>query len=160
MIQRIQSVYLGLIALISILLIFLPVVSMVPTGASGNTALYHLSYLRAQLISEGVESVLVWFWPLLIISIMLAGLALFVLMQYKNRKIQLRLTQLLFLFSIISIVVLVYEVDTVGKIAGPDYRTTFSVYAALPVLQLLFCRLAAGAIRKDEELVRSADRLR
>lgn len=160
MIQRIQSLYLGLIALISIVLNFLPVVSLVPSGANGSTALYHLSYLSARQISEGVDSVLVWFWPLFIISIMVAALSLFVLLQYKNRKLQLRLTQLLFLFSLVSLVVLVYEVDTVGKIAGPDYRTTFSVYAALPVLQLLFCRLAARAIRKDEELVRSADRLR
>lgn len=160
MIQRIQSVYLGLIALISVSLFFLPVVSLVPVSAGADQAIYHLSYMKAEMWLGGAVSVLVWFWPLVLLNILVALLTVWILLQYRKRRLQLRLSQLLFLLLVVLLVVVVYEVDVIGKTAGAGHRTTFSVFAALPVLQLFLCRLAARAIKKDEALVRSADRLR
>jgi hypothetical protein len=41
-----------------------------------------------------------------------------------------------------------------------ELSTTYGIGMMLPLLSLIFCLLAIRGIRKDEELVRSADRIR
>ena len=72
---------------------------------------------------------------------------------YKNRKKQLQIALLTAIVSIINIVLYIYE--TRAFVEG-QYSITSIVTFLIPV----FLLLAARGIWKDEQLVKSADRLR
>lgn len=95
--------------------------------------------------------------PALIGAFALAGVILLItIFLFRNRPLQTKLT-----FAGIAVVAFavgygVYELftDSAASLATPD------VGVALPVLAIVFSFLAQRFIKKDEKLVRSADRLR
>jgi hypothetical protein len=79
---------------------------------------------------------------------------------FKNRPLQIRLCTFNMLTNIVLVMVIFFFYDT--KITAmtriePDYNFTGM---ALPLVSILFLILANMAIKKDEALVKSADRLR
>ncbi len=97
----------------------------------------------------------------LIVLTALGGLiALIAIFLYKNRPLQIRLSYLVIILGIILILVaaiLFYNeaANIMDKVGISDGLGLF-----MPVLAFIFGFLAARYIRKDEKLVRSADRLR
>ncbi|MBL7923895.1 MAG: DUF4293 domain-containing protein [Bacteroidia bacterium] len=160
MIQRIQSVYLILVALAGILMYFFPVVSLVPSGAEAEPVIYHLSALKVETLLNGSSSLLMRYWPMVLLNALVIAFAALVVMQYKNRKKQITYTHMLLLLVLAQIVMIIYDVDLLLKVAGGAHMISYNAFSILPLLQILFTRLATSAIKKDEDLVRSADRLR
>ena len=80
---------------------------------------------------------------------------------FKNRKLQLTLTAL-------SLILIILGVGFLGFLCGADFGNHSDIIAKLqpavgisaPFLMILFIGLARGGIKKDEALVRSANRLR
>lgn len=160
MIQRIQTIYLALIAICGLLMYFFPLVSIVPENAAAEPVIYHLSALTVNVLNNGISSVLMRPWPVVILNAIVIAFSVYTILQYRNRKNQLRFTLLILLLIMAEIVFMVLDVQRLSKVAGTEHMMTFGIYSVLPLLQLLFSRLATGAIKKDEALVRSADRLR
>jgi len=77
---------------------------------------------------------------------------------FKNRKLQMKITE--GLIGLIIIMIIVLAVCSFYMIR--NYNAVFSpgIDLILPVLMLICAFLAYRGIRKDEELVRSFDRLR
>lgn len=130
MIQRIQTVYLLLVACFMAVLLFVP-----PAD--------NISY----------------YWPLLIVAAVTSLLAIVTIFQYKNRKRQIficRLTAGLivvyYLLFFASAVTFPFRF-TIAEM-GLRYPLCF------PLLALIFNYMAIRGIRYDEKLVRSSDRLR
>lgn len=101
------------------------------------------------------------FLPLIVVAIGLALLIAFTISQYKNRAFQVKLTNIGVLAAIALIlgVFFVYIPMIEKKIAiVPDYSKAFGIY--MPLLALVLLVMANRAIKRDEKLVRSADRLR
>ncbi len=101
-------------------------------------------------------------YPIAGLTILVTLLSLVTLFMFKNRKRQLVLTRILNL-SLTGLIVLLYvysdfRIQTIAS--GSEYSTTFLLGAYAPLLSIFLVFLAAKAIKKDEELVRSADRLR
>lgn len=160
MIQRIQSVYLALAGLLGILMCFFPLIRVVPgDGASGQVS-YLLSMLDVQTVSNGTSALLIRFWPLVILNGLVATACLFIIFSYGNRKKQMHYAQVLLLMEMVLIGLLFFYSNKVVHLAGTSFQYSWSIYTVFPLLQVLFTFLAKRAIRKDEELVRSADRLR
>ena len=86
--------------------------------------------------------------------------AVYTIIQFYSRVKQIRFTHFLLILQLIQILVIVFDVEKLSNVAGQAHMITFGVFSVIPALQLLFTRLATGAIKKDEALVRSADRLR
>jgi hypothetical protein len=104
-----------------------------------------------------------YFWgtfPLLVLVILSLILTLTAIFLYKNRKTQLLLVNVAFLLHIVLIgLIFLYYVghfEVAFKVAQPSYQAGIF----LPIVSLLLLILASRAIRKDEALVKSADRLR
>jgi uncharacterized membrane protein YfcA len=97
-------------------------------------------------------------WPLTALFILVPILSFSLIFLYKSRKIQLRLTLLLVILILISIVVFGYYVWSYIKTSQSNIIINYKLF--LPVLMLIFSILAFRGIRKDEEIVRSYDRLR
>lgn len=162
MIQRIQTVYLLLVAVLS----FAGLVSQIGTYTIGEQLVATFGNFTfsgygscASYESTGPYALGV----LLILVIILSGMSI---MLFRHRMRQLRLTILssILLVGYIAVyAVFVYyykeNVDLVLQSAGP---ATFHVrfVALFPVLSFILNAMAIHGIRKDEALVRSLDRLR
>lgn len=160
MIQRIQSVYLLLVALSGIFMFIYPFVSLVPNTPDADPAIYYMSSLKIEVLLNGTASVFMRLWPMVILNTVIIAFALFTLVQFKNRKSQIAYTYFLFFLLMGEIILIIYDMNSLNNAVGAGHSISFTVFSILPVLQIVFTRLATTAIKKDEALVRSADRLR
>ncbi len=158
MIQRIQSVYLFVASILLVVLFFVPVANFL-----GDFAYYKLFLTHIESLTPGTEALFsdAFFYPLMILNGLIIGVGLFTIFKFKNRKNQIKLVNLnVFLTIILLMGLLFYYVPTTEKATSvtADYMGQFGVY--LPLITLVLFILASKAIRKDERLVRSEDRLR
>jgi hypothetical protein len=130
MIQRIQTVFLFLISITSVLgLFFLPPIDFPDLGLPIPMVLK--SYL-----------------------ILTAVLAFLTLLLFKSRKTQLLLNRLHFFVQILAAAGLFY--GTVNM----DDLNVYLPWVVMPLLALILLILSSRFIKKDEDLIRSIDRLR
>ncbi len=143
MIQRIQSIYMVLVALISGGLIF---VFSLWTDAEANR--YALDLLKAEAIELQLIPVL------FLLSAVLVLIAIFL---FKNRKRQFVLNRITILVNLFLLgLLLYYLLNLPGEVA----ISKKGIGVFLPVVNVLLLVLANKAIQKDENLVKSVDRLR
>lgn len=136
MIQRIQSVYLFLTALIAACL---PFVFSLWSDASGKQVM-------------AVEQ------PLYLVVFMASAIFAFVaIFLFKNRQLQTVVNRLNIILNFILLGVFVYRSLTVS---GDEALSEKGIGMLIPIFSIVFLVLANRAIRKDELLVKSADRLR
>lgn len=135
MIQRIQTVYLFLAAVAAALAIFMPL-GRVMTGQTPS-AIHITEHLALGVALIGMAA-----FPL--ISIFL----------YANRRLQARIVQLGLIAAAFFIGGFLYTFRAGFADMRPD------VWIALPAVYLLLAWLAVRAIRRDDRLIRSADRFR
>lgn len=142
MIQRIQTVYLLLIAILSIGIIF---VFELWTVAE-------VKVFASDLLSN--ESILKKLVP---VSFIVSGLiALYAIFQFKNRKLQFVLGRLIILINLFLLGILIYlSLNLPGEVSSEKGIGMF-----IPTVAILVSVLANKAIKKDEDLVKSVDRLR
>lgn len=136
MIQRIQSIYL-LIALI--VMGVLPFVFQLETTAAGEKVFFtdHITDLILFLSS--------------------AVLSLITIFLFSNRKLQFVLCRLNIILNLILLGLFVYHSLSVsGEVATSEK----GIGMFLPIFSIVFLVLANKAIKKDEDLVKSVDRLR
>lgn len=154
MIQRIQSVFLFLAAL-SMGLLFVDAFSFITIAFGDISGLQAQQSMLADTVFEVSDHVLLL--ALVVLSIVLALATIF---SFKKRTTQLKLGR----FMIISIVlvvflsILLFYLDF--KKLAPGTEVTVEYGYLLPVSALIFTYLGIRAIRKDESLVRSSNRLR
>lgn len=158
MIQRIQTVYLSLAFVAMALLFAFPLAQFF----SENGA-YIFSITGLKNMVPGAENAFspYIFLPLPLVAAGIALLAGFTIMQYRNRSFQIKLTNIGVLASIALIMSIFFlyipliekKIDII-----PDYSKAYGIY--LPLVALVFLILANRAIKRDDRLVRSADRLR
>lgn len=141
MIQRIQSVWLLLAAILGFVFTQVPIFvgSLV-----GNVVKRFLP----------TESLL-----LFAISVAVSLLAIACIFLYKNRPLQLKLS---IIGILASVVIIAIEVWQISRFEAENSLLKGSYYwgSLLPIAIMVCFILAASAIRKDEKLVKSLDRLR
>lgn len=155
MIQRIQSVYLLITALLSTIYFSGKLMSF--TDGSNNIYSIRIGILQKTGSAGAIENVGTIFAPAVIL-VMILIVSVITIFLFRNRKIQLKLAAGLVCITALLILVLIWYAYTVSSEfnAGLMYR----VNLILPLLILIFSFLAYRNIRKDEKLVRSYDRLR
>jgi len=144
MIQRIQSVYLAIIILISSVLVI-----YVPLWVTNKTeALFvYQSFTEKEI-------------PIISIAasfIIVTVLALISLLNFKKRKSQFMLNRLNIIVNLYLIGVLLYYLL---NLSGEIVISKKGIGSFIPVLNIVLLALANKAIQKDEALVKSMDRLR
>jgi hypothetical protein len=155
MIQRIQSVYLFLTTILSILFLNGSFLSFI--NKTGDV--FRIGFTDIVRTAQGQSPEIIGkILPMAIIVILVAFLSLVTIFLFKNRKIQLLLSGILTgLTGVLLLVSFYYSYSVVSK-----YDATFvpGIKMALPFLQLIFSILAYRGIKKDDQLVKSYDRLR
>jgi len=155
MIQRIQSVFLLLTTLLSLL--FLGGNMLRFTEASGSTlgiTLRGIIRYGAGSPPELPGSML----PLISIILLVAVLSLIAIFFFRNRKLQMRMTAVALAFSAMAIIVLVVYALYINQ--KFEAAVIWNIKMILPLLIFICLLLAYHAIKKDDDLVKSYDRLR
>lgn len=136
MLQRIQTIYLLIASIICGGLIF-----MFPIWK----------------LNDGVEVYAISNIVVLCLFLVSAILSLIAIFMYKNRKLQFVLGRLAIILNFILLGFFVYQSLTVS---GEVEASEKGIGMLLPIVSIVFLALANKAIKKDEDLVKSVDRLR
>jgi glucan phosphoethanolaminetransferase (alkaline phosphatase superfamily) len=161
MIQRIQTVYL-IIAVLAAILQFLFPVATYTFGNSVDTYMGTISLYLFGLVKQPetleVSYAFSFYLPMLILAALLIALTVLSILQYKKRLKQLKTVNFAILVNIVLIVLLFFYTDKVSK--DVSLTTSYKMGSVFPLISLVFLVLATYAIKRDERLVRSLDRLR
>lgn len=152
MIQRVQSIWLFLASLTLFLLLILPVV----TKSTNGTEFWILVGGLYQKVNTGTVKVEA-FSPLFITTIILAIIPLANIFNYKNRTFQKRICNVVI---ILTLGLGFWMSMAAQKIPGGLEGSSYNAGAFMPILAIIFCFLATRGIKNDEQLIKSADRLR
>ncbi len=144
MIQRIQTLYLLLAAFLSIGLIF--IVNLWITVAGDK--FFVLDAFEANNLV--LKSIAILFFA----SGLLAVITIFL---FKNRKLQFVIGRIIILINFILLGILVYFSQ---NLSGEIKISEKGIGLLIPIITIIVISLANKAIKKDEELVKSVDRLR
>lgn len=142
MIQRKQTLFLLAVAIIAILMFFVPFFKYTSDTRNG-----YFNLLSFKSVPNSIY--------LLILDITIVLFSIIVIFLYKNRVLQYKLSNLLMLLNVF-ITGLAFVLRFNDNIT--EVQVTF--WAFLPIIGAIFAFLAAHFIKKDEQLVRSADRIR
>ena len=158
MIQRIQSVFLLLLALAMLSVLILPIWSKTDplSGQELVLSAYKLAFTNSQPGTPAPTGT----YLIAILALASASVAVFEIFQFKNRFRQLQLGLVNFLLIVATIGAGFYYSGVGERLLNIKVPGEFEAGFYLPTLALLLNVLANRFIRRDEQLVRSMDRLR
>jgi hypothetical protein len=156
MLQRIQTLFLAIVAITTIVLFFMPIASFLSEFHYLKLYLYAIkNFTPHSELQFGIMAVL----PLLLVN---AGILISVaaaIFDYRNRIRQVKLVRFALLLSMLLMLgILLFYPNLVSK--KLETSPEFEIGAYIPIINLLFLFLANRYILRDERLVRSTSRLR
>lgn len=155
MLQRIQSVYLFLVFIFALLTLLLPLGNFETNGflfvvkswgVVGETALLN-----------GLKPLWSGYFLLLLLLVIMC-LSVYTTFSYKARRKQIRLGKMNIMLHLVLIVVAFFYLDQLKAMTDMDF--SYGIAIIFPLLSMVLILMANRAIKRDEDMVRSADRLR
>lgn len=151
MIQRIQTIFLLIIVVLSVLMLTGDLLVM----DTGTGTLFTISF--SGLGENGGETIQ-RLWPLTVILCLVPLLTLAAIFLYKKRALQMRITMFVLLLSLGTIILGAFYVIMFDK--KIDVSILWKLKAIFPLISAILAWLAYRSIMKDDLKVRSYDRLR
>lgn len=152
MLQRIQTVYLLITFVLTVLMYFIPIGGVFVS----STAELHEITLLGMDMPDGTHS---YAWGMLLLSILILLVNIIGIGLYKNRIFQMRFNVLNILFYVsIYIFYFFFAWLCKEKLGGGEF--VYKLPVVFPLINIVLTYLAIRAIGKDEALVRSLDRIR
>jgi hypothetical protein len=148
MIQRKQSLFLLAISIIAIAQFFVPFQTY--TAADKIFPMCLMPGCSSEVMGSNIYFALIF-------NIIILLLSTTIIFLYKNRVLQYKLANLLVVFNMF--LVGLFFILSYTKEARPE-AISYQIGSFLPIISAVFAYLAAHFIKKDEQLVRSADRIR
>lgn len=158
MIQRIQTVYLFLAAVVIALVGFFPWAHCV-VDAEGGGHFYTATALGVEangVADSGITSV--WCWLATLAALAGVVFSLWALVGFKNRVGQMRHC----IYAILSLILfyVFFGVELWFMKESMDCSILFGLVGQCPLIAIILIFLAGRAIKRDEDLVRSTERIR
>lgn len=145
MIQRIQSLWLFLAALV-------------------NSGLFLFDIYHGHVMTNGVDTVVSMRindkFHLVIMALVIVVMPLVAIFLFKDRKRQRMVTVLSIIFSLSFLATMLLRTSKFSEVYPAATNGSYWIGSVLPVISVVFMVLAIRGIAKDEKLVRSQDRLR
>lgn len=157
MIQRVQSVFLAIVAICMVCTFFFPVLKKTNTkGAS-----VELSYTKMTFTAQDKTQKTSPTFYMAILAALAAATSIFSISSFKKRLLQMKLGLLNSLLMAGILAFTMYFISQGEKHIGMNigYKS-FNVGFYLPLVALVCNIVANRYIRKDERLVRESDRMR
>lgn len=155
MIQRIQTVYLFLVFLFALLFLIFPKGSIDINGVVYTIKSWSIVSADG---TEKLDSTSILGIVSMIIPFIIMVLSIYTTLLFKNRLLQIKLGKINIFLHVILVVSTFFFLDGIKNNYSGEF--TYGVGLVFPLLSMILILMAGKAIRKDEELVRSADRLR
>ncbi len=144
MIQRVQS-------------LILLVATIVSGGLSSVFALWNATYDAQFFAYESIVKESLYLKPIGFLFILSAILSFITIFLFKNRKLQFVMNRINILLNFLLLGFIVYNVLNVS---GETLVSEKGIGTFLPILSVFLLVFANRYIKKDEDLVKSVDRLR
>ena len=154
MIQRIQTVYFLISEMLIGLLFFVPFAEIAGTGS----AVYRFDMDGLHLMGVPKPEFIISGQPLVFLSTLVLLFVISAIFRFKNRKTQIWITIVNIFFLLVLWGLMFYDVLSGAKSVSGIY--SFRFYFTFPLIAVVFNYMAIRAIKKDEMLVRSVDRIR
>jgi hypothetical protein len=154
MIQRLQTIWLILVTLLSGFMYFGHICDFF--DVSGNQ--FYISFSGIYKSTADIELLVEKTTPISILLILIIILSVAAVMLFKKRKLQLNVSLAIIILSVCLACSIVWYSVSVLK----TYNTEFIIglKTIFPLLIIFFALLSFRGIKKDEDLVKSYDRLR
>lgn len=160
MLQRIQTLYLSVTFVLTVLLFFLPMANF---QVNGDLYSFTAVGLEKELADGSSSSYVAYSFTMMILAALILLVNVIGIFLYKNRVFQMRFNvlnillnlgiyPLFFLFS--------WSAFSSIEISRDDVLLSYSVPLIFPLFNMILTYLAVRAIGSDEALVRSLDRIR
>ncbi len=152
MIQRIQTLFLLVVAILMGSLYFFPIAQLF--GEQQEIYEFYFNGLRV----FGEEDLYVATWPTFVLLSVIVFIAFFSIFLFKRRVLQMRVN----LFNIVLMLGYLglnyfYIQNFHNQMDG---KVVYHLVAVFPIISVIFTYLAIRSIGKDEALIRSIDRIR
>ncbi|MFC2138832.1 DUF4293 domain-containing protein, partial [Bacteroidota bacterium] len=154
MIQRIQSIYLFLASLVIFLIFLIPIAHMVTTDGQ----IYYMLYRGIDAYELPLNAGSVTAYPLAVLFSIILILLLISIFLYRNRIRQIRFCVYNILLMFGSGFLMWFYINQFSNKLECDVY--YKLPIVFPLIAVVLTYLAFKRIKKDEELVRSADRIR
>ena len=151
MIQRVQTLFLLIVVFLSVLMLTGDLIQLTTDGGT----IFSISFPG---MKNNAGEVVQRLWPLSVILAMVPLLALIAIFLYKKRSLQMRITILVLLLSLGTLMLGAFYVLMFDR--KIDVNIIWKVKVLFPLISAILTWLAYRAILKDELRVRSYDRLR
>ncbi len=153
MIQRIQTIYLLLVVVLSGVLFFTPVAGWLIDDVTRAELMFSGVWLGD--VRHGDATV----WALSVLTALIPAVALGSIFMYKKRILQVRMTVFNILLMLGYYGMLALTLWTGGQQVGAS-DWYLEIVASFPLVNVVLSVMAMRAILKDEALVRSLNRIR
>lgn len=150
MLQRKQTLYLLLSAVLMALLPFVRLASLMAPSETFDFA--------AMGLSDAVGELIVPTWSLFALNVVVVLLSFLTIFLFKNRVLQMRFTIFGLLLKVGFIILAYVLFSSMSKVG--ESVVVYSVWAALPFIAIILDYLAYRGIAIDERTVKYIDRLR
>lgn len=155
MLQRIQTLYLLVVVILSCVMFFMPLGGLFNKTETWE---YVLNFKGIYLMQPTGETLITGVWGLTVLMVLVPLISLATIFLYKKRMLQVRLS----FFNIVLMAgfyaLLFVYLLTASKAFEADWFLRF--VTAFPLINIILNFLAIRAIAKDEALVKSLNRLR
>jgi len=161
MLQRVQSIFLLGVAICMGLLLLVNIWEETITEQERVLVLDAYAIESVSLNSgEEEPTVALNAWPIAVLATLAMATAFFEIFRYRNRLLQIKLGLLNSLLIGGSLAAIVYYSFEGEEISANTIQGDYELGLYLPAIAMILNLLANRFIRRDEMLVRSADRLR
>ncbi len=158
MIQRIQSVFLLLLALAMLGAAALPLWTKTDPLTQASLTLTAFNLYRGP--SPAAGGLVASAWPIGTLALTAAATAIYAIFQYRRRSVQLLVCSLNLLLLVATLGAAFLYSSRADAMLNVKMEGHYLAGFYLPTLALMLNLLASRYIRRDERLVRSMDRLR
>lgn len=153
MIQRIQTVYLLIVAIVMTIPLFVPIAQvLIPNDANYNFYTYGVVLIGDNTVLQA------HYWALFVLNIFMIGLPLVTIFLFKKRFLQIRLCIMEIILLGGSVILMWYHIRQFQNTIDADIIYKFGFI--LPVVCIVVTYMAMRGIFKDIRLLKSLDRIR
>jgi hypothetical protein len=153
MIQRVQTIFLLIATIAAVFMITIPFSRMV----SPENITHEMHFYGLENTSEGV--LIAKTLPLAVITVITGLLSFLTIIIYRRRVLQMRICVYNILITIAQFGLILYYYFSFKSDLGAGV-TSFSFTIILPLINIILIFQAFRAIRRDDLLIKSYDRLR
>ncbi|GGZ34023.1 hypothetical protein GCM10007049_29180 [Echinicola pacifica] len=159
MIQRVQTIFLLLVAIAMLLVTYFPIWTQVNIDQTEMLKLTGWNLSKVYVDSGEVSELMPTFY-IGILAIIAAVVAIYSLSQFKNRTKQMFLNMINSIIMVVNLGIIVYLTYSKNLDFNPTASGAFMIGFYCIIAAMVFNIVANRFIRKDELLIKSVDRIR